>query len=218
MGGVGTRLGCESFGISSKIFYITSCGMILDKITDCINEIEELSNIPIEFYLCDNNQYTDLQKFKSHIKHKYKIHKIDRNAHLFSVIQRGERALMIFGDTLFQQNIIKDVISSYKFNGFSTVTLLPTDSGIDNVDFVIQDHKIVSVISCKKQMYEPTQVFLFNSTTTEMVSDLVNKGVNRFDIMYKYILKKNVFNVVECFQNECININEESDLAKIGNA
>lgn len=215
MGGVGSRLGCESAGISSKIFFITPKGLILDRIVECINEIDELSEIPLEFYLCNDTQHTDLEQYKGRIHHTYIVHKIDRSAHLFSVIKGNENILMIYGDTFFQKNILKDVLNAFQSNGLSVVSLLPTHSGIDDVDFVIRDRKIISVIPCSKQLFEPTQVFLFNTPTCRRIAELVKRGINRFDIMYKYLLKESVFNVIECMQNECINVNERADVDKI---
>ena len=149
------------------------------------------------------------------LHHSFNIKKINLSAHLFSILKSKETALVIYGDTYFNKNIIKDIVYAYFSNGLSSVALLSTDSGIDNVDFVIKNNKIIKVVSCHKQKIEPTQVFLFNSEATNEIVKLVKKNINRFTIMYEHILPKILFNVVKCLKNECININETNDLNKI---
>lgn len=215
MGGIGSRLKCNQKGVSSKIFYETCQGLVLKNIMDNINDVEQLKNIPIDFYLTNPHQEKDLLDNQSLIQHPFYIKKLKLSANLFSVLITNETVLIIYGDTFFNENVLKDVIEAYDSNKLSTVTLLKTDNGIDNVDFLIKDNKIIKVISCEKQILEPTQVFLFNSKTTKKIKNLVDKKINRFDILYKHLLLQQQFNVVKCFDDECININEENDLIKI---
>ena len=110
---------------------------------------------------------------------------------------------------------LKKIVDFYIFNGLNCVTLLPTDNGIDNVDFIIKDNKIYDTKYSKTQTSEVSQIFLFNANTIKRIKYLISKGKNRFEIMYKYLLKEYIFNVVECNNNECINLNEKRDLNKI---
>lgn len=215
MGGIGSRLDCPQKGFSSKIFFETPKGLVLKNIMDCINNTVELRNVSLEFYLTNETQEKDLLAHSMIINRKFNIKKISLSAHLFSMLKSKETALVIYGDTYFNKNIIRDVVSAYFSNGLSTVALLPTDSGIDNVDFVIENNKIIKVIPSRRQKKEPTQVFLFNSVATEEIVKLVTRSINRFNIMYNYLLPKIPFNVVNCSKNECINLNEMSDLNKV---
>lgn len=214
MGGIGCRLGCPQANISSKIFYKINDVMLLENIMTYINEIDALKKSPIEFYITNDKQKNDLLFHSDLINRKFYINRIDIKAHLFSVIKQNENLLLIYGDSFLNENVIKQIVEKFLSTCESVGLLINTDSGIDDVEFIIKDGYIEKSFYTKKQLREITQVFLFNKTCCNTIYKLVDKNINRFDIIYKHLIKQKKFHVIECYKNQCVNINEKSDVEK----
>ncbi len=211
IGGIGERFECSKKKLSSKTFLKIKNKTLLEYILDNVMDIVDFRCVDLIFLLTNERQREDLNSVMKKYKCSYNTVIINLEDNIFSYLIKNENNLLLCGDTFFNVNILHDIKRKFINSGLSQLVLLPTDCGIDNVDFVFND----GLVKVKEgiQKYEISQVFLFNKEVSNSILQL-SCSYNRFEILYRYIIPQNAVMAIKC-NNEVININTEEDLLKI---